>query len=123
MTLLDSNIIIYAAKPEFVQLRDLIRIGDSFASAISLVEVLGFHKLSEVEREVLEAFFNELEALPINEAVLKRAVGLRQTKKMTLGDALVAATALVHDLELVTHNTQDFEWIESLRLFDPLAET
>ncbi len=41
---------------------------------------------------------------------------------MLLGDALIAATALTHDLTLVTHNTKDFEWVEGWSVFDPLAE-
>jgi hypothetical protein len=37
-----------------------------------------------------------------------------------LGDALIAATALVHNLELVTHNVADFSWIAGLRVVDPM---
>jgi len=42
-------------------------------------------------------------------------------RKLKLGDALIAATALVHDLELVTHNLADFSWITGLRVVDPMA--
>ena len=38
---------------------------------------------------------------------------------MTLGDSLIAATALVWDHELVTRNTEDFAWIEGLRVINP----
>jgi predicted nucleic acid-binding protein len=31
---------------------------------------------------------------------------------MSLGDALVAGTALVHRLTLVTRNVEDFHWIQ-----------
>lgn len=58
--------------------------------------------------------------LPLSEAVLDQAVKLRQLRKITLGDALVAATALVHSLTLVTRNTKDFEWIPNLSLLNPL---
>jgi tRNA(fMet)-specific endonuclease VapC len=36
-------------------------------------------------------------------------------------DLMIAATALVHDLTLVTHNTQDFVDVPGLRLVDWLA--
>lgn len=39
-----------------------------------------------------------------------------------LGDALIAATALHHDLSLATHNAEDFNWIKSLTIVDPLEE-
>ena len=40
---------------------------------------------------------------------------------MGLGDAIIAATAMVHNLTLVTHNTEDFRWIAGLELLDPLT--
>jgi predicted nucleic acid-binding protein len=33
---------------------------------------------------------------------------------------LIASTALIHNLTLITHNCRDFEWIPNLTLFDPL---
>jgi predicted nucleic acid-binding protein len=40
---------------------------------------------------------------------------------MSLGDAIIGASALVHQDTLVTRNTADFRWIPGLRLLDPLA--
>lgn len=54
--LLDSNIIIYAAKPEHEDLRRLIEEKAPAVSAVSYVEVLGFHRLEEHERQHFEAF-------------------------------------------------------------------
>ncbi|VAW32571.1 hypothetical protein MNBD_CHLOROFLEXI01-1034 [hydrothermal vent metagenome] len=42
---------------------------------------------------------------------------------MSLGDALIAATCLIHTLSLLTHNKKDFEWIPNLSVIDPLTET
>ena len=49
-----------------------------------------------------------------------QAIALRQQRRMGLGDAIIAATAIVHNLTLVTHNTEDFRWIANLELLDPL---
>ena len=57
--------------------------------------------------------------LPLSQAVLDRAVALRQQRKMSLGDALVAGTALTHGLTLVTRNVEDFQWIQGLSLLNP----
>ena len=59
-------------------------------------------------------------APPVKSEVLDRAVTLHQQRRMTLGDALVAATALVHRLPPVTHNVDGFSWIEDLTIVDPL---
>lgn len=117
--LIDSNIIIYAAKPEHGDLRRFIAERASAVSAISYVETLGYHKLTEAEREYLELFFAAADVLAISGDVLEQAVMLRQQRKMTLGDALIAGTALAHDLTLATRNTKDFDWINGLRSFDP----
>lgn len=119
--LIDSNIIIYAAKPEHPELRRFIAKHTPAVSAVSYVEVLGYHKLGEQERQYFEGFFAASSVAPISREVLTRAVELRQSRKMTLGDALIAGTALAHGLTLVTRNTKDFDWIAKLTLLDPFA--
>lgn len=119
--LLDSNIIIYAARPEHAELRQLIASQAPAISAISVVEVLGYHRLSEAERTHFEEFFGASRILAVSDLVISEAVRLRQQRKMSLGDALIGATAIANDLTLVTRNVDDFDWIEGLKILDPLA--
>jgi toxin FitB len=119
--LIDSNIIIYAAKPEHANLRRFIADHTPVVSAVSYVEVPGYHKLSADERKHFEAFFAAATVLPLSNDVLNQAIKLRQLKKMTLGDSLVAGTALVHGHILVTRNVKDYAWISGLELLDPFA--
>ena len=87
---------------------------------LSLVEVLGYHKLDSKENKTLIGLFADLEVVYPDEAVFQRAVDLRQQRAMSLGDALIAATALRGQLVLATHNTDDFSWIKPLEVFDPI---
>lgn len=119
--LIDSNIIIYAAKPEHADLRRFIAEHAPAVSAVSFVEVLGYHRLTETDRQHFEEFFAAATILPLAEAVLLQAIKLRQIRKMSLGDALVAATALIHNRTLVTRNTKDFTWVPGLTVLDPFA--
>lgn len=119
--LLDSNIIIYASLPDYPQLRLFVVENTPYVSAISYVEVLGYHKLSEAENKLFTTFFDVTPVLPISAPILGQAVKLRQLKKMSLGDSLIGATALVHGLTLVTKNTKDFSWIPNLQVLNPLA--
>lgn len=116
---LDSNIIIHAAKPEHPDLRQFIVKHAPAVSVVSYVEVLGYHRLTDADRQHFEEFFAAATMLPISDAVLAQAVQLRQNRKMTLGDSLIAATALVHNRTLVTGNTKDFAWIPGLALHNP----
>src|SRR5262245_44726957 len=81
--LIDSNIIIYAAKPEHNDLRRLIAEHAPAVSAISVVEVLGYHRLTPPERQHFEEFFVAASVLPVSAAVIDHAVRLRQARKMT----------------------------------------
>jgi predicted nucleic acid-binding protein len=119
--LLDSNIIIYSAQPENEFLRKLIAERAPSVSAVSYVEVLGYHRLNDSERSHFEDFFAEAHVLPLSQPVLDAAVRLRQAKKIKLGDSLVAGTALLYDLTLVTRNTDDFLGIEGLTVLNPFA--
>lgn len=119
--ILDSNLIIYAAKPEYPGLRRLIAARSPVVSAVSKVEVLGYHSLSVNDRQQFEMFFAAAQVLPITDAVVAKAIELRQSRKRSLGDALIAATALVFGLELHTHNVKDYEGIPGLVVIDPLA--
>ena len=120
--LIDSNIIIYAAMPEHAELREFVATCAPMVSAVSYVEVLGYHALRPTEEALLRRFFEKAVMLPIDQEVLDQAVRLRQQQKMSLGDALVAATALVHRLPLATHNVADFGWIDGLTVIDPLSQ-
>ena len=60
--------------------------------------------------------------LPISQNVLDYAVKLRQIRKMTLGDALIAGNAIAYQIKLVTRNTQDFQWIDNLELINPFEK-
>jgi predicted nucleic acid-binding protein len=61
-----------------------------------------------------------LTIIPLTDLIVERAIKLRQDKRMSLGDAIVAATALENNSQLWTSNTNDFKHIEGLKLLDPL---
>jgi predicted nucleic acid-binding protein len=121
--LFDSNIIIYSARPENEFLRQLIAERVPAVSAVSYVEVLGYHRLSETELKHFSAFFAEARVLPLSQPVLEHAIRIRQVRTTKLGDSLIAGTALLYDLTLVTRNVDDFFGIDGLRILNPFAES
>jgi predicted nucleic acid-binding protein len=120
--LLDSNIVIYAVQPRFVSLQQFLAARPSVVSAITKVEVLGFHRITPEDKASFEAFFSATRVLPVDSGIVARAVVLRQVRKMSLGDAIVAATAIEHDLTVVTRNVSDFQWVPGLRVLNPIDE-
>lgn len=90
-------------------------------SIVSRVEILGYHKLQETEQAALAALLDNLELVYLTPACYEIAINLRQRRKLTLGDALIAATCLERGYALATANTGDFDWIEALKVFNPLT--
>ncbi|MCP4422225.1 MAG: type II toxin-antitoxin system VapC family toxin [Chloroflexi bacterium] len=120
--LLDSNILIYAAEPGYDEVREFITKHETAVSVISKIEVLGYHKLNRDNCQKLESIFQILPVLPLSDPIIDKAISLRQTQKTSLGDALIAATALIHELTVVTANTKDFNWIDGLEIINPVAK-
>lgn len=119
MRLLDSNIVIYATQPANEWLR-LYILSEPFAvSQATRVEVLGWHRITPEDQKDLESFIAAGTIISLTDDVADKALVLRQQKKMSLGDAFIAATAMVHDCELVTRNVDDFSHVSGLRLVNP----
>jgi len=120
MIIFDTNIIIYSAKQEYIGLRPLFFSPNSLISAISKVEVLGFHSLDDGEKLYFESIFKTIKVLPIDFEIIDKAIELRQQKKMSLGDSIIAATSLVFDAELYTRNISDFKHISDIKVLNPI---
>lgn len=121
MYLLDSNILIYSARPEYSYLRDYIRNESEtcMVSVVTIVEVLGFHRITSEDKVYFNSCFAITQSIEVTQEIAEKAVELRQNQKLSLGDAIIAATAIIHDLELVTRNVSDFFGITQLRILNP----
>ena len=75
---------------------------------------------NQSERQITERFLSRFEVVDINESISKRAVYLLTTYNFSHGllipDALIAATALVIDVPLLSKNQRDYRFIENLNL-------
>ena len=119
MRLLDSNIIIYATDPENEWLRIWLEAEPFAISQISQIEVLGYHQITPEEITDLQEFLYSSNILPVSDEAANMAIALRQQRKISLADSILAATALENDLELVSRNVDDFKWIAGLRPVNP----
>ena len=117
--IVDSNIVIYSIEPQYQFLRNWMLSRLVAVSEISRLEVLGFHNLTPYAEQELTQVFQQVAVLPLLPIIVDRAIVLRQTKKMSVGDALIAATGLEHQLKLVSRNKNDFAWISGLQVFNP----
>ena len=122
MILLDSNIIIYSFFPENNFLIDFFINNKCYVSDISIIETLGYHKISISEKNYLNELFLNIPRISINSAIIDQAVKYKQSKKMTIGDSIIAATTKVYNLELATKNIKDFSDL-NLQVIDPFQNS
>lgn len=118
MIVLDTNIFIYLANGTLKA--EALNESDIAYASITKVEALGYAKITGEEQSYLEALLDACDQIELDQSVIQQAIRLRQQSKMSLGDAIVAASALVHSYELWTANVEDFMHIEDLRLHNPL---
>ncbi len=121
MVVLDSNVFIYAATGQ-IELSVLYGVEACYA-AITPIEILGYHEITAVEQRKLSQILGAYQNIALSDSIIQRAISLRQDKKMSLGDAIVAATALEQNCPLWTANTDDFKHLKDLELFNPLRRS
>ena len=114
MWLADSNILIRAASALDHPLQEWLQIELPAISVVTRIEVLGYHRLRPDEDILLRVLLSSFDEYPISAQTAALAIDLRRQRKMSLGDALVAATCLEHGLKLATRNASDFDWISGL---------
>lgn len=126
MYVLDTNVLselrkvrLGRADPHLAAWAESVDAADLFISAITLMELeLGVLSIerkdaaqgamlrSWLEQQVLPEFAER--TLPIDAAVAQRCARLHVPDKHGERDALIAATALVHGMAVVTRNVADF---------------
>jgi predicted nucleic acid-binding protein len=87
-------------------------------SIITKIEVLGF-STSEENTRLLTNFMDDATVLDLTEDVANQSIEIRKRLKTKLPDAIIAATALVYNLTLITRNVNDFRNIPNLSLINP----
>jgi toxin FitB len=120
MKFIDSNIVIYSAQEPFANLRPLVSDPNNQVSHFTKLEVLGYHALIPTDKTYFESIFAILDIKDMSSATLEKAIALRQKRKMSSGDAIIAASALHFNAPLYTRNTSDFDWIKELTIINPL---
>ncbi|MCX7123490.1 MAG: type II toxin-antitoxin system VapC family toxin [Gammaproteobacteria bacterium] len=108
--LLDSNVIIRLSKQDPHLIDFVSKSLNSAISVITYMEVLGYHFSNP--KELLTWF----ELIHIDHAIADQAIKIRQMYKIKLPDAIIAATAQICKLTLVTGDTTDFKNIKNLEV-------
>ena len=88
-------------------------------SIVVKIEALGFDGDPD-EMQKLADFLTLSTVFYVDDDMANKTIALRKMyKKLKLGDAIIAATALVHNFTLISRNMKDFQGIEGLTCINP----
>ncbi|OGU91524.1 MAG: pilus assembly protein [Ignavibacteria bacterium RIFOXYC2_FULL_35_21] len=128
MILCDTNILIELYKGNKNIISELKKIGTVHIS-ISIVTSaeLIFGAINKKELNQIKKDIDSLNLITIDEQICDIFIDLMLkyslSHKITLPDALIAATALSRGFQLYTLNLKDFKFIENLKLYKPVTKS
>ncbi len=105
--LLDTNVLVYhvAGDPAATKFVDeTIDRRSFYLSILSMIEFLGWHGHTDDVFVEVKELIELATILPVSKEVADKAIELRRAKRIKLADAVIASTALVNNLSLVTTN-------------------
>lgn len=83
-----------------------------------------FGALDGAEIKQIKKHLSQLVILPVSAAISETFITLMETyslsHKLSIPDALIAASALDHEMPLYTLNLKDFRFIPDIELFQPV---
>lgn len=88
-------------------------------SAITEIELLCWNTPSDKDLEVLHNFISDTLVFELEKEIKYKTAEIRKAHKIKLPDAIIAATALIYDLTLLTRNVSDFKNIDGLSMINP----
>lgn len=122
MILCDTNILIeiYKGQPDIIQTVKVIEQENLAVSDVTCAELF-FGARNKRELKIIGKDPSKLTILPILGNISTIAVKLVEkyalSHTLAFPDALIAATAIYHDVELYTLNIKDFRFLDKVKLF------
>lgn len=87
-------------------------------SVITEIEALSWVNSNKNKEQILKSFVQDATILELSPSVVAQCVTIRRSRKIKTPDAIIAATAIVYNLTLITSDS-DFFNIPNLQVIDP----
>ncbi|MBS1555726.1 MAG: type II toxin-antitoxin system VapC family toxin [Bacteroidetes bacterium] len=102
--LIDTNIVIYFLSGDHT-LTNLLDGKHTYVSVITKLELLSYPELSKSEEQKIEYFLNACTIVELSPAIQQETIQLRKKHRLKLPDSVIAASAIVFDIPLLTSDT------------------
>lgn len=120
----DTNTTIYYLQQQFPPRAEkvvdgLLKESIPCISAITEIELLCWKTATQKDLDVLSNFIKDVLVIELEQAIKYKTAEIRKAVRIKLPDAIIAATALVQNLTLVTRNAKDFNHSSALPTINP----
>ena len=88
-------------------------------SVITEIEALSWRNSDVVKENIVRSFVEDSNIIALSPKVVEKCIEIRRNRKIKTPDAIIAATAIVHNLTLLTSDS-DFKNISQLKIINPL---
>jgi predicted nucleic acid-binding protein len=117
--LVDTNIFIYHFNKDSLATHFLENNAGEYAiSFVTFIELLGFPDIDDSMTESIRDFLGNISVRGMSDEIVEMCIKNRKDKKIKLADNIIASTAQVYDLILVTRNIDDFRGLK-LNTYNP----
>jgi len=122
MVLCDTNIFISAfnGRQDTIDQLDKIGLDEIVLSAVTVMELFqGMANKEELARMKKKIKYYDI--VQIDEDISEKAIEFIETYKLSHGlqipDAIIGATAVIHQIQLYTYNLRDFDFLPNINLY------
>jgi len=121
--LFDTNAIIdylsSSMPPRAMLAMDQIVNDGFFISVITKIESIGFDSGNQAVDDNTKAFVGLATVFELTADIVQETINMKRRKKIKTPDGVIAATAILHGLVLLTRNIKDFGHLQGLVIIDP----
>ena len=120
----DTNIVIYYLQGQFSKRAEsyidkLIAKSIPAISVITEIELLCWNTETKSDLQLIKRFIKNIPVVQIDDVVKNKTIEIRRIHKIKLPDAIIAASAIVNQIPLVTHDSKDFKRVKDIYIIDP----
>ena len=120
----DTNTAIYFLQQQFPinaekYIDELLLENQPVISAITEIELLCWKNATEKDIQSLQLFIKDCLVIELEQSIKIKTAEIRKAHGLKLPDAIIAASALVYELILLSRNVSDFTKIQGLQIINP----
>ena len=100
------------------RIQEIVEDEEHALSVVNHIELMAYNGTVQ-EMQTMQDFIDASTVIPLTDPIVNKTIDLRKLYKKKLPDTIIAATAFVHNLTILTRNESDFRRMTGLNVTNP----